>query len=305
MKIRRAYSVGSVHSETFPHPYNMVPPRVGYAGSSTASSISVPALELQRWPGIMRLGSTNILPSAPPAEDSSVDMASIKETILDATGALTTHTIDGVSTVSSSEGERPPGEPWHNRKPMVKYMHHVKGKTQMQRCNQIADPVKEKLPLFKAEPISASVMANTFPTWTKKPKIWRNLLQGCITDRELVGYLKLEAAFVPRTTSLLLQLKNKARRYLDQFDLSIYTSEQVYEFITRAVGVAMLISPEEERVRALLNHPMENKARHYHQQFFRDGILELGELECPRYTRKKRTVWRVLYSKLRTRAMPF
>nr|WKV33724.1 MAG: RNA-dependent RNA polymerase [Riboviria sp.] len=81
-------------------------------------------------------------------------------------------------------------------------------------------------------------------------------------EADLYGVLRLEAVFQRRSHSLVLQLKQKAHRYLQQRDLRLYTRVQQYEMVTRAVTMAMLVDPLEERCVALIKRNTSAMTQH-------------------------------------------
>ncbi|APG76397.1 hypothetical protein 1 [Hubei tombus-like virus 16] len=186
-----------------------------------------------------------------------------------------------------------------------KHQYYFKGEIQKQQINCLPELTQEKQPLFKLERVCPKPMKNTYPTtWD----IWGNrkwLLEHMETDKDLLAYLRLEAAFVPRTPALLLQLKVKAKRFMDQLDCSLYTREEINDMIIRAVGAATLIGKEEEKVRALMNVKTEKKMREKHHAFFREGNLQTGNISCPTFTPKKLSALARFRRKLLTRVMPF
>lgn len=145
-----------------------------------------------------------------------------------------------------------------------------KGKKQKQLCNNVADKEKDALPLFKIEVAKTKLLKT--PLFIPPDRRETFLQVNMRTDQDLVAELKLEAAFLPRTTALLQQLKSKARKFISEWDMSLYTMEQVYQMVMRAIGHAMIVSPEEEKVRALLDTYAERKViRPIHNQFLLSG----------------------------------
>lgn len=106
--------------------------------------------------------------------------------------------------------------------------------------------------------------------------LFKNLSYGDV-DEDLLAELWLEAAFQPRSPRLLIQLKNKAKRFMADWDTSLYTRMQCVEMALKAVGAAMTISPFEEEVRQLLMQPVINKLMLDHEKFTR-GYLKAGTL---------------------------
>lgn len=141
---------------------------------------------------------------------------------------------------------------------------------------------KQKIPINvlpdKDDDVKPIFTTSTFhPEYTKKKHVYlpcsrRKLLWSTETDEDLVYELKIEAAFVPRDQSLLLLLKQKAKKFMDKFDCSLITMKQRYEIIVNAVCASFLISKEEEKVRKILDAPHEkNRLRPAHNAFLKDG----------------------------------
>lgn len=156
----------------------------------------------------------------------------------------------------------------------LKHKVYFKSKKRNQVINQLPDDEQSKKPQFIRE--------NIIPVFSPVRNPWfkcgRNkLAKEMTTDADLVNMLKMEAAFVPRTPALLQQLKHKGKKILDQFDMSLYTNEDKYNMLIRAVGAAMLVSEEEERVRAILQSRHEREyLRPMHQQFLASGLGNVG-----------------------------
>lgn len=145
---------------------------------------------------------------------------------------------------------------------------YFKGVKQKQLCNNIPNKDQEIKPLF--------IKCQAFPEPTNLIDTSRcmrsKLIKSMPTDIDLLNDLKMEAAFLPRTPTLLLQLKSRARKYLANWDLSKYTSTEIHNMVIRAIGAAMLITKEEEKVRALLHMYRERELiRPAHNQFLITG----------------------------------
>jgi hypothetical protein len=150
-----------------------------------------------------------------------------------------------------------------------KYRVYFKSNKRQQCINDIPNPEVDKLPLFVpdlVEPTYAQLECRTGKCTREK------LRKRMQTDRDLVSELKMEAAFLPRTPQLAMQLKQRARKWMAQFDCSLLTLDQQYKLVVRAVGAAMLISQEEEKVRTLLHSYGERElVRPAHNQCFIAG----------------------------------
>lgn len=80
-------------------------------------------------------------------------------------------------------------------------------------------------------------------------------------DSELLGYLLVQFAFVPRTGTALRSMVVKAESYLRKFDLCGLTSLEVYHIIMRGVCAAMDIPEDEQTIRQVLKDEARNDER--------------------------------------------
>lgn len=160
-----------------------------------------------------------------------------------------------------------------------------KGEKRKQRQNCIYSPEDEKKPLFIAE--------NSKFSLTKRKQLsakdvirrqWEKLfpVDDLEVDLDLLAELWMEAAFQPRTPRLMLVLKNKARRFISEWDCSKYSRLDMLRMALRAVGVAMTISPWEEEVRKLLLRTDVNKLVLDH------NLMCKGVLKAPSFAFNKR-----------------
>lgn len=128
-----------------------------------------------------------------------------------------------------------------------------------------------------------------------------------LTDEDLVAELQLDAAFQPRTPSLMIQLKNKARRFMARFDCSNYSKMEITNIILRAVAIAMCVPQEELKIEALLLSRHERLLRRSHNQFLNEGGIawnaqkptylaaikeNLGRLFSPIYLERRLSPWK-------------
>lgn len=159
-------------------------------------------------------------------------------------------------------------------KPLVHYPHkkrfYFRGKKQQEQVNKTDDSECMSKTLFRFDRASVKYQVpkvRCFPCQRKIEDV----------DRDLLNELRLEVAFLPRSPLLLLQLKYKARKYLDQFDLSLYTMEDRYNMIMRAVTAAFLISEEEDRARVVLDAYTEREwMRPINNSFLSEGQTHPG-----------------------------
>jgi hypothetical protein len=122
--------------------------------------------------------------------------------------------------------------------------------------------------IFVSEKVK-QVLTHRFPT------IWagsRKRLLDLVGDHDLTQHLKTYSMFVPRSQALMLSLKQRALAFLREYDLSDFTSREVYVMVARAVARATLIDEEEEHARALLSTGYESRVlRPTHTAFFSAG----------------------------------
>lgn len=63
-----------------------------------------------------------------------------------------------------------------------------------------------------------------------------------VTDEDLLKHLQLEALYVPRTPTLALVLKTKAKKWISQFNTTLYSRDEMLEIIANAVHMAYIPS---------------------------------------------------------------
>lgn len=217
-------------------------------------------------------------------------------------GMVTDPWRQDTGTSTGVHGEPLPMEQWA-RVYTPKYRVYFKGKKQQQRINRLPHEEAEKLPTFVFEPKVAQLAK---PVKTSLPCHRAKLLKALTSDVDLVYALKMEAAFIPRSISLLQQLKQKARKWLAGWDMSLYTSQQIYEMTMNAIGQAMLVDTHEERVRAALHIAEERELNRPRQnQFLVEGRTGLGSSTCLNRPLGKVSAWRRLVGRRLTRAIAF
>jgi len=94
-------------------------------------------------------------------------------------------------------------------------------------------------------------------------------------DSELYWTLRNEALYLPRSAELLGLLKNKARKYLDQFDLLEWTPEDVFRLVNMTIAEVMDVHPEEEEAVERLRRRAEDGPRKLHARVL-SGQLRRG-----------------------------
>jgi len=132
-----------------------------------------------------------------------------------------------------------------------------------------AGPMEDNLdPLYGAEEtlVPRGRIKKNLRVWNKQAKVLP-------TETELHFYLVLEFAFVPRDCTVMRQMTNKAKSYLNTFDTHIYTAEDRFRLVMKAVRSAMCVTPEEEFVRASLKNPSVQEVAHKQAAFIKEGFV--------------------------------
>lgn len=187
--------------------------------------------------------------------------------------------------------------------PAPKRKVYFRGRKREQRINRVADKEVDTKPQFIVEPTRVPKPQMPF---TMTPCTRDMLLRSLSTDADLLYELKLEAFGVPRTPLLIQQLKQKAKRFIAQWDMSLYTTEQVYQMIARSIAQAMMIDKEEERLRAAMNLYTEKTImRPLHTQFFQLGKTTSAESSSLSHIGKKPSVVRKFLRKRLIRVIKF
>lgn len=172
-------------------------------------------------------------PEKPIASDGFEELERLNQAEPQATGVFRPRNHLGVS-------------PWKIANSLTKFKVYHKSKKQNQQVN--CEPTDEdKNPLFIREDKTIPLNLTCFEKLCAPYKT-----DDFKTDQDLVWHLRLEAAFQPRTSSLLLSLKNKAIRWFQRYDSSKYTMQERYEMIMRAVVQAMLPETEMDKIMWLM-----------------------------------------------------
>lgn len=84
-------------------------------------------------------------------------------------------------------------------------------------------------------------------------------------EADLYAELQLEALFQERSYGLLLHLKQRARRYLQKYDMRLYTRYEQRDMIAYACAMAMTVDDVEERCLSLVkrNRPAMKQHAQY------------------------------------------
>lgn len=86
-------------------------------------------------------------------------------------------------------------------------------------------------------------------------------------EADLYGELRLEALFQERSHDLLLHLKNRARRFLQKYDMRNYTRQEQKDVIAFSCAMAMTIDTVEEKCKSLIER--NSNAMRQHAKFWR------------------------------------
>lgn len=99
------------------------------------------------------------------------------------------------------------------------------------------------------------------------------------SDADLVNYLRMQSFCVPRTPNLIQSLKLKAIRYMSDFDMSDYSSTEIYRIMASSIAAALVVTNEEEMVRETIrdhSNMIEKYQPFFSQGQYRSGFLGFG-----------------------------
>lgn len=173
--------------------------------------------------------------------------------------------------------------------PSNKLKVYTRGAKQALPTNVLPDKEVDNQPLFVVEQKSLEHAQKLQAASACQRELVDKLFQS---DIDLVYHLKLEAAFVPRTTQLLVQLKHRARKWMAQWDCSHYTSKEQYQIMMAAIGQAMCIDQWEENIRTLMRQRPEAEIRRKHNSFLDLGRPGASSGTCLTSHRKKESVFK-------------
>lgn len=113
------------------------------------------------------------------------------------------------------------------------------------------------------------------------------------SDANLTAYLKQEAMYLPRTPGLALVLKEKAKRWIEEFDTARITREEQTAIIGNAVNAAMMPTDPE----IALVHQQQNLSNKFtvwrHNSYFSTGDKVSPTDLGPLYSSSRRIVTQV------------
>lgn len=122
--------------------------------------------------------------------------------------------------------------------------YYYRGEKRENKYNTLPDPNIDKTSMYVVQPYAQPAQ-----------QYWRDPLvllfgkdrfkKSLKTDADLVAYLRLEAAFLPRTPLLAVQLRVKAKKWLNEFDKSAISHDEAYELIVSAVMQAYEVDRRE------------------------------------------------------------
>lgn len=141
--------------------------------------------------------------------------------------------------------------------------------------------VKRRAEHFNAEPDNVAYVPAPCEERTKQNFLWyftkrRRPKFAEFADADLVNFLRFHAFCVPRTPALIQSLKQRAIRFMADFDMANHSMADVYRIVACSVAAAMVVTPEEELVRETIRSH-SNMIEKY-QPFFSSGQYRAGFL---------------------------
>lgn len=141
--------------------------------------------------------------------------------------------------------------------------------------------VKRNVDHFNAEPDNAAYVPAPCIERTKHNFLWyftkrRQPKYGEFADADLISFLRFHAFCVPRTPALIQTLKQRAIRFMADFDMAEHTMADIYRIVACSVAAAMIVTPEEELMRETIRSH-SNMIEKY-QPFFQGGQYRAGFL---------------------------
>lgn len=138
---------------------------------------------------------------------------------------------------------------------------------------------------FNAEPENPPFVIEHRREFTKHNFLWffrmrRRPVYNHFADTDLVSFLRLHSFCVPRTPTLIQSLKLKAIRYMSDFDMSDYSSAEVYSIIAPSVAAALVVTDQEELVRETIRSHSNNLEKYqpfFSQGQYRNGVFGYGK----------------------------
>lgn len=104
-------------------------------------------------------------------------------------------------------------------------------------------------------------------------------------DKDLYNFLRLEVAYLPRTPLTFIMLKEKAKRFMMQFDKHFITRKNATNLILRSVNAAFLPSQDEMGALSVAGNLKNQFILSRHNQYFSKGLslpCGLGPTGFPR-----------------------
>lgn len=122
----------------------------------------------------------------------------------------------------------------------------------------------DKLPVFKPELVCYDITRRKVKWY--KPETWTAGLSErlfkhdeILVDKMMLHLLSVEAAFLPRTTGLLVTLKNKAKRILAEYDCRALTPELYEQLVVGTAAAAWTVPSFENALMKKLQQPEVSK----------------------------------------------
>lgn len=218
------------------------------------------------------------VPSAPELPTNNA----VEDEVTCSNQRLELHTVDPIkieSIVSSEKTDKVVGK---KHAPAKFYSKGLKRSCVLN--NRKVDEEEDK-PIFIYDPQKTKTRAQFDPISNLHSPIIRVKDAFGKTDIDVTEHLKTFASFQPRDTRLLLTLKNRGQRYMNDFNMERYTAKEQRQILMNAVTEAMKITDEEEYTRKLLRQRAVLMPIRRHAEFIRKGKLSFGCFPFPWFSR--------------------
>lgn len=259
----------------------------------------LPDLTVYRSLAQHRNQQAQVVPSAPPAPTTvppppAAQSASVPQGIVPTAPAASHATSVRTPPSSTAGATNAPVAAQTTTNSGTKFRVYQKGDKSGLPINSLPDPTADRLSLFINEPVLPRYTRPICASRCTREKLLRSLP----SDRDLVDHLKIEAAYVPKTPELARQLKQQGKRFLAKWDMSNYTSTESRKILLNAVAQAMLVQPEEEKLRVLAHSYQERVVvRPLHNQFFSLGRTGIADSTALSRTPKRVSALRTFFQR--------
>lgn len=141
--------------------------------------------------------------------------------------------------------------------------------------------VKRHAGHFNAEPDNPNYINNPCVEETKHNFLWfftkrRRPRFAEFADTDLISFLRFHTFCVPRTPALIQSLKQRAVRFMADFDMSDYSMAEIYRITACSIAAALVVTPEEELIRETIR--THSNVIERFQPFFQSGQYRAGFL---------------------------